>query len=678
MRLVCFGEARLEAAQTRLSPQLILLLSYIRLEAETSRHTLAGLFWPHLAGEYSAKGERKDLNNASVALASLRRASGLAPEDLYQLSCDAQELAAAFQRADYSKVVDLYDVRGFLAELEHSPRLKLSEPLFEWLLECRAQFQSLAFAAYLKLAEAGSGSSTALSGNPSADVHQAIELMPEEVSPSDLERCHQLVRQLDDSALEQALQPHLDRFIRVRLVEPYLSPEAQDLLLLLSLQTQPNLAAARMAANLSPKQAMLAVDELVEVGLLDDQQQLTAAATVTLLLARDSSRHLQLLSALRDYTPESEASGIFQQLYDLSQSFGGLGYWHDASQAYLSEARKLVSAKNWPAALTLFKAFVEAETRNGVTPHSELHFLYAYVLNRVARYKEAEQVLVGVHETPEVKGIKSALLFRAGKHSEAQRLATEVYTDVSSSDWAKAMAANSLGAVDQTSGNLQQAQYYFEQAAIHYSYLDMPDRSLGARLNRANVLVDLALYDDACKILRHVVCQSTAFAGVQARAYLALAHALSLQNRHQDAVEVLARALNRANWATSHPGLYSRIINDQTYARWKLASVNATEAASLFQDAMNYAKRAGDRNAYARAATNQGMVERDLVKFEAGLSMLAPNIAKALAGGYLPYYCDIVKEHLQAAQMRGDTTVQAHLEAKLEQLETEAQLPLKH
>jgi hypothetical protein len=41
---------------------------------------------------------------------------------------------------------------------------------------------------------------------------------------------------------------------------------------------------------------------------------------------------------------------------------------------------------------------------------------------------------------------------------------------------------------------------------------------------------------------------------------------------------------------------------------------------------MNYAQATGDRNAYARAATNQGMVERDLVKFEAGLAMLAPTL----------------------------------------------------
>jgi hypothetical protein len=295
--------------------------------------------------------------------------------------------------------------------------------------------------------------------------------MPEEVSPHDLARCHQLVSVLNHDALEQTLKPHLDTFIRVCLAEPYLSPEAHSLLLLLSLQAQPNLAAARMAANLSPKQAMLAVDELVEVGLLDAQQQLTAPAIVKLVLAQDSSHHLELLSALLDYTPECDAFAIFQQLYDLSQSFGGLGYWHDASEAYLHEARKLVQIQNWTAALSLFETFADAETRNGVTPNSELRFLYAYVLNRVARYKEAEQVLEGVAETPEIKGIQSALYFRAGKHDISRRLATEVYTSAHSSDWAKAMAANSLGALSQTANDLQQAQYYFEQAAIHYSYL---------------------------------------------------------------------------------------------------------------------------------------------------------------------------------------------------------------
>jgi hypothetical protein len=153
MRLVCFREARLEAAQTPLSPQLTLLLSYIRLEAETSRHALARLFWPHLAGEYSAKGERKDLNNASVALASLRRATGLEPQEIAGLACDAYELREAFARANYAEVINLYEPNGFLAGLEHSPRLKLAEPLFEWLLDRRAQFQNLAFAAYLNLVE---------------------------------------------------------------------------------------------------------------------------------------------------------------------------------------------------------------------------------------------------------------------------------------------------------------------------------------------------------------------------------------------------------------------------------------------------------------------------------------------------------------------------------------------
>ncbi|MEM7734656.1 MAG: hypothetical protein AAF267_02600, partial [Deinococcota bacterium] len=274
MRLVCFGEARLEAARTTLSPQLILLLSYIRLEAETSRHSLANMFWPHLAGEYSAKGERKDLNNASVALASLRRATGLDPQEIPHLACDAYDLREAFARADYAEVITFYELSGFLAGLEHSPRLKLAEPLFEWLLDCRSQFQHLAFTAYLNLAEAvisddtTSADTTSNSVNehlpePKQLVQQAITLMPEEVSPKDLVRCHHLVGELGDDGLEQLLQPHLDAFITIRLVEPYLSPEAHTLLLLLSLQASPNLAAARMAANLSPKQAMLAVDELV-------------------------------------------------------------------------------------------------------------------------------------------------------------------------------------------------------------------------------------------------------------------------------------------------------------------------------------------------------------------------------------------------------------------------------
>ncbi|MEM7734271.1 MAG: hypothetical protein AAF267_00635 [Deinococcota bacterium] len=470
---------------------------------------------------------------------------------------------------------------------------------------------------------------------------------------------------------------YLDTFINIRLVEPYLSPEAHTLLLLLSLQVSPNLAAARMAANLSPKQAMLAVDELVEVGLLDTQQQIIAPAIIRLVLVRDSSRHLELLSALRDYTPECDAFTIFQQLYDLSQSFGGLGYWHDASEAYLHEARRLIGTHNWPAALALFETFADAETRNGVTPNSELRFLYAYVLNRVARYKEAEQVLEGVAETPEIKGIKSALCFRAGKHDMSRRLATEVYTSAHSSDWAKAMAANSLGALEQTSNNLQQAQYYFEQAAIHYSYLDMLDRALGARLNRANVLVDLALYDNACATYQQIIAQSEAFVGIQTRAYLALGHALNLQDRCDDAAEVLGQALKLEGLAETYPGVYSRLINDQTYVRWRQAQVSQAEAASLFQEAMDYAQQAGDRNAYARATTNQGMVERDLVKFEAGLAMLAPNVADALTDNYVPYYYNVLQENLAAARARGDTTVQAHLEARLEQLEQHKRIPLE-
>jgi hypothetical protein len=82
----------------------------------------------------------------------------------------------------------------------------------------------------------------------------------------------------------------------------------------------------------------------------------------------------------------------------------------------------------------------------------------------------------------------------------------------------------------------------------------MNDRTLGVRLNRANVLVDLALHDDAYAMFRQIISQSQTFLGIQTRAYLALAHALSLQGCHGEAAEVLGQALSLDDLAKTYPG----------------------------------------------------------------------------------------------------------------------------
>ena len=124
----------------KLSTQLLLLLSYVHIEGFQTRNHLAKLFWPHLAQEFTKKGERKDLNNLGVAISMIKKEISINIEDesdLAQLVQDSKAFIKPEQLENRLELLDNYKGQ-FLQDIENKPRPKIGNDLLEWILSTRA------------------------------------------------------------------------------------------------------------------------------------------------------------------------------------------------------------------------------------------------------------------------------------------------------------------------------------------------------------------------------------------------------------------------------------------------------------------------------------------------------------------------------------------------------------
>lgn len=665
-QLKTLGGLSLEGrSSSRLSPQLLLLLTYLKLEGKQARMQLASLFWPDAAHELTKKGERKDLKNLGSALATLRRELGFDPEDtraLEALNCDASVLKTLFDTENLKEALLIYQQGLFLEDLEYKPRLSLSSDLSEWLSETRHSFKRQAVEALLNLAEEAlkQGDAQTVAGY----AQQAYEQSSTQ-EPAFLSRLYQLLL-FAGSPLSTKVRQAFETCLEDALDEGRLSEESIELFLTLSQQATPSLAVAQVAANLSPKTSILCLEELIREKLVGAKQEVLAPDIAEHYLDKHPSERLRILSQLREQTADQNALSIYRQIYKHTQSYGGAGYWQKAQNAYKEEAKQLINNQNFPEAEALLSELKNAEDTAQKEPQTELRFLHAYTLERLRQPEKGLRVIAGIEETLDIKAIESALLLRAKNYKAAKEAALFAYEHAASSDngsWAKAIAANSLGQIAYFENDFASAEFYYEQAASAWQLNHVSSRELGALMNHSIILAATGKTSQAKLFYESIIAKSTPFPLLQLRALVNLSHLHNLQESWSDAIATLQNALTimqeQALTQADHL-LHIEMLNNLAYALWQ--SEDLTKAHYYFNEAIQLASESGEKLMYAAALGNMGALHNQLGKLETALSIFKELGNQHEYQEYLPLFAKTLEAQLKN---NTETAIPKHLYAIL-------------
>jgi hypothetical protein len=328
VKLLCFGKLELGGCHSgRVTPQQTLLLCYVMLEGLRPRWELAGLFWTHLAGEFTKKGERKDASNLGVARAILKSELGLDIDDpacLAALESDVGFFRCSLEKNELEAALSVFRRGTFLHEIEHRSRLKLGEDLYQWVLDTRAKLNEAARAALVKLAQTALRAGQLERARALAEEAHGIE--QHSGNPETLSKLHQLLLELGSKSAGRASAVLSASLEELRF---QLSPSAFRFYLILTLQDPTNLAAAQRAAELGAKAGAESLQELLKVGLTTPDLQVNAEIA-RYYLREHPAEKMVLLETLRDHTPTDQAYAIYHEIFEIGQNFGGVGYWDRA------------------------------------------------------------------------------------------------------------------------------------------------------------------------------------------------------------------------------------------------------------------------------------------------------------------------------------------------------------
>jgi tetratricopeptide (TPR) repeat protein len=654
MKLMCFGKLELEGcASNRVAQQQLLLLCYSILEGVRPRWELAGLFWSHLAGDFTKKGERKDASNLGVARAILKTDIGLDIEDSQSfklLECDLLDFRKAIEIGDLETAATLSRRGVFLNEIEHRTRLKIGQDLYQWLIARRTEFNEQTRAVLVQLAQIAVQNSQLERARNLAEEAQAID--QEGGSAETLSKLHQLLLELHSPLADQAstvLTASLED-LQLGLSEP-----AFKFYLILALQDPINLAAAQRAAELGTKTGADCMQELLNAGLTTSDQKVNVEIARHYLREHPAEK-INLLSLLRDHTPINQAYAIYRDIFELSQTFGGVGFWDRARSAYCIKAKGFIELGDFEAAAEVLGQFEQAEHVNQQTPHPENRFLQAYAFERLRQSKRGLEVLKAVQETTEILAIKSALLL-SENYAAAMQAAKNVLINTQNTPmiaWSKAIALNTLGMIAIEEKRLPEADMYFDQATVMWALAGFPTREIGALMNRANVLEQLKRYDDAQRAYEEVLTKAGENDHLRVRALLNLGYMYEHRDHRAEAYEYYRRARDLSqggDLARRDAALVACVFNNLGYNEWKLG-LNEQARASL-NIAMDTALKSGERLWYALALGNLALVERSVAKLEMALDLLEQLGNQRQVEEYSLLYQQLLKNLALEAQHNG-------------------------
>ncbi len=477
MQLKTFGKVCLaDCGFSR--PKPLLLLAYLTIEGPQSRAALAQLFWNTKNGKASLSVVLSQFKK-ECSVRVLSDQPGIDPLPSL-ITCDAQALLEAIERRDLERVLELYQ-GSFLHDFgKPLADLELSGELLDWVLEKRefyaAKVQNLLLEASENLLNDGDTKRAQLLAERAYNLPDAPELEPAMLST--LQRV--LGRTNSDVAVK------LERTIKDNLAD--LPEHAQRVFLALSLQEKINLTIVRNALELPLTEVARAQEDLFMVGLIDAEVKVTAPDLASNWLLTHSSQRLGLLIALARVTPPEDAFLYYQQLYQLTQGFGGIGDFQRARTAYCAQAKSAMDRLEFTRVITLLEPLFTAQKTLDAEPHPESTFLLSYALERTGRFKDAFDVistLPDAQETPNTIALKSNLLWRIGKNTEAKTTAERALEADLEWFWAKATAHNTLGYLASSSGDFTEATSSFKKSASLYQVAGDKNRWVGALNNYA-------------------------------------------------------------------------------------------------------------------------------------------------------------------------------------------------
>ena len=446
------------------------------------------------------------------------------------------------------------------------------------------------------------------------------------------------------------------------------SPEALRLYLALSLQETINLAAAQMATDLSPRAGAACAQELRDAGLISTENRTVSDEVARTYFERHPQEKLLLLSRLREHTPVEQAHPIYRAIYELSQTFGGMGYWQEARGAYVHQATTLIEKGDFQGTADVLGQLQKAEHHSQQTPNPESRFLQAYALERLRHYQQGLEVLTGVQETPEIISVRAALLARTANFQDAKVLAQQVKNLDAASPrqfWVKAIALNTLGQIAYEENSLLEADVCFTQAALQWALAGHPQRELGALMNRANTLEELNRSDEAREVYEEVLKKCALDDVLRVRTLLNLGYIYEDLKAWQQAYAYYsqARAISETYGLVEQDrALVAAIYNNLGYTQVQLghegARANLSHAAEL-------ALEAGERFSHAAALSNLALVDGDIGKFAVALDLFEQLGSHRELAHYGELYKQMLQERIETAKEAEDTKSLHFLEETL-------------
>lgn len=514
MHLVTFGKLYITNSDLAKTKHL-LLLTYLALEGAKKRYEIAEVFWEDMKDQLTAKGERKDLQNLSVTLAQIRKYIGKESIQKGQhkgelqtiIPCDAKNFLTAFNNTNYQKVWSLYQ-GSFLYDIEHIIKFQVFDTLYLWIMSTRENFAKMAQKALIELAKQALAQKDFEKVGNFAELAYNLPAAPP-LEPDALSEINYLLLS-GGSRLAAKTSKTVSKFLE----ESELSKDGLRLFLALSLQEKVDFGVARAALKLSAKSASKALEELILAGLVGGGAEVRATNIAENYLDERPTLRLPLLLDLASATPKEEAFSIYKKIYQLDNTFGGIGFLQKARVTYLLKAWQLARKQEFQKVAQILKDIRAAEVRLDLEPDLEVRFLEAYSLERGANYKEILDLIKdpNVEAVPRLLALKATSLMRLGNQKKAQKLAQvalEKADDSKEGRWARALALQCLGNIAYNIGNSEHAISLWKQAETYWSLLKEKHRQVGILNNIANAMAQaktplqdiVDIYNEALELL---------------------------------------------------------------------------------------------------------------------------------------------------------------------------------
>ena len=380
--------------------------------------------------------------------------------------------------------------------------------------------------------------------------------------------------------LETALETRLSR----------LTETAQDFYLSLALLNEPALRLVRRALELDAAETARALDDLLAAGLIERSGQTRAKATTRAFLETHPTRTAPLALALARELEPLDAYLLYRQVPAL---------WTAADKPKVTEAYLA-----WASEL-LRRGFPQqaSEVLKDAPPGDEVTFARARALERAENFREALALIQTLGETPDLLALKGALYWRLGEHEQA-RVASERALEGGMET--RAEANNTLGNLERSQGNYQQALKFTQRAEALWSALGNEERQVGSLNNLA--ITETLLGREAEATFRKALDVASENPALQAKTLLNLGWMYERQRQNSLAEDVYRRAVVAAELAGA-TATAARIQNNLGVLFHKQEQVD--RAQKEYEKALVLARQAGDQRILGMAMAN--LAELNLV-----------------------------------------------------------------